>query len=1182
MSNTIKFGFLNVCGGLSGLAADVTAEFGRLGVDEMILVDTQLRGTDTIPLLGVVAHSWGVHELRGQEVVSRGRDGVIVATMTNTADGVMLEQHPNGKWTVVRFGDMILISAYFNPTTTVATLADFDRMRDAVLRQHPTSAVVAIGDWNARLGNRFGDHRTCPAERRLWMEAWLDDPSWDRVEPVQGKWTTFNGEGRGITDWVLCNAAGMDRINNLIVHEDITVNSSDHRILTFTMDFRRQLLKPAFSRINVRKLCEPETTEAYQEHLENSKEDPERQIRTTTLDIGNAAGTHMSWEDRLDLADQLCNVVTTWILSSAEATAGRTHFRGGAIRAPILEPQLVQLKRWRDGLQTEFLLAPAASRRQKWDTFQHARRIVKGATKRAKRRLYYIEEDVRVNNPAGEATRVACMRRRADRSHCALNRNKMPEYRQHFCTTIGSAPTGTGPLDPATLQHSNPAQPLPILSREEAKVFMPMGNVQALLQQSPRGKATGDDGIFGEMLALGHAQLAFAVGLFFESLYMLRATPRSWNRANVAHIWKKKGDKEDVRQYRPISLISRLRMVFENMLRPHLERTVESFVDVAQGGFRRHRSTMDQILTLNEIIVRHPDMQVAYLDIQAAYDECHRDLVWQDLDNKAAAEHQGLLRRGLLPLLRSLFDHCTAFLLVLGAKSAAIEVLRGFLQGTVCAPLLFTVAINDLPGRLRTAGGNTSVRIGPYWINSLLFADDTSVFARTTAILQQLLDICTAWATERGQRFSVPKCVIVAVTQNIIVSMNGIRLPQLELVWYLGMIMRNTGVDMIGSLHKRIKDATRLLQFLKQRGFNSSGMRALTCVRLYPIFIRSIMEYGLALQPLSLEMLKPAITLQKTALCTMFTVPRTTANASLHIISSIVSVPQRNRMLNASYLYRLHQSNDRRYLAAIVYRNFVEGAARPARSLLTHSTRNPLWMDARTLPRKAFVTNPLIFVDPHCPYGKAPNSPFPVGDEVLEKWHRADLLLQQAASTVKTSKLLSIPNPANRVRHPIIQEGSKNLNRRDCRLITLWLLGNVAKHKPCFTCNAPLTRQHALDCSGVVPSLAGLDSPPQFNLQISAAERQLGWTIMDKAIAHLPFLDPADTRMVCVNRALQTIRRACLGKNDLHDATETDADYEISLLAGDQGLPNAAERIIRQYHSGADYQRSHLQAPQNG
>ena len=202
----------------------------------------------------------------------------------------------------------------------------------------------------------------------------------------------------------------------------------------------------------------------------------------------------------------------------------------------------------------------------------------------------------------------------------------MREYHQHFSTTIGSAPTGTGPLDADILQLSNPTDPLPILSRDEAKEIMPMGNVQALLQQSPRGKATGDDGIFGEMLAFGHSQLAFATGLFFESLYMLRATPRSWNNANIALVWKKKGDKEDVKQYRPISLISRLRMVFENMLRPHLERTVESFVDVAQGGFRRHRSTMDQILTLHEILVRQPTMKVAYLDIQAAYDECHREL----------------------------------------------------------------------------------------------------------------------------------------------------------------------------------------------------------------------------------------------------------------------------------------------------------------------------------------------------------------------------------------------------------------------------------------------------------------------------------------------------------------------------------------------------------------------------
>jgi sorting nexin-29 len=98
------------------------------------------------------------------------------------------------------------------------------------------------------------------------------------------------------------------------------------------------------------------------------------------------------------------------------------------------------------------------------------------------------------------------------------------------------------------------------------------------------------------------ADLIKAVG---ETLYSEIHRPICciWNKQELPQQWKesiivpiyKKGDKIDCNKYRGISLLSTAYKIFSNILLAKLTPYVNEIIGDHQWGFRRNRSTMDQI-----------------------------------------------------------------------------------------------------------------------------------------------------------------------------------------------------------------------------------------------------------------------------------------------------------------------------------------------------------------------------------------------------------------------------------------------------------------------------------------------------------------------------------------------------------------------------------------------------------
>ena len=487
----------------------------------------------------------------------------------------------------------------------------------------------------------------------------------------------------------------------------------------------------------------------------------------------------------------------------------------------------------------------------------------------------------------------------------------------------------------------------------------------------------------------------------------------------------------------------------------------------------------------------------------------------------------------MIPLLRTLFDHNRAYLLVNGSRSEPIPVARGLLQGTVLAPMLFNLAINSLPRELRDHFAG--VTIDRVKINSLLTADDTALLNRDLLVLRDMANYCHEWGLRKGIEFQPSKCVAVG-QPNMDISMGGKPIKQETTAKYLGMWVTNKGVDMVASIAARLKGAQQMLQFLRSRGFNGYGFRHLAALRLYPLFIRSKVEYGLALRPLTSKEILPLQKLQEQALRTMFSVARSTSRAGLHLITATWPIEERVLFLNASYMRKLHHDVDRNNLTALLYRSQVcPNPAAHSTSFVHQSTRNNPRLKDRRVQWTALVLLPLVADQYPEPIIGRPPRVSQIPTKVRAAWLQEALAVMQDKSKSKTAKILPVSSKC----HPVIGSGS-SLRRTQQRAILVWLLGRVAHHQCCKKCHdagqeVELSREHAVECAGVTPDLEAAFGG---HLLGNAQQRAHNATCIDVAISRLKFFPRESDKINAVAHAIEQIRTICAGQRAFHDPSE--------------------------------------------
>ena len=280
-------------------------------------------------------------------------------------------------------------------------------------------------------------------------------------------------------------------------------------------------------------------------------------------------------------------------------------------------------------------------------------------------------------------------------------------------------------------------------------------NIKHLLRNINSNKACGPDGIHGKILKNCAGGLAFPLSLLFEISYNSGIIPTEWKLAHVVPIHKK-GSKENIENYRPISLTSLMMKTFERLIKQELLNKTMHLLDDRQHGFLGDRScTTNMINFIDSVTLSLNDcstisVDIVYFDFAKAFDSVNHDLILKKL--KLIFNVEGRLLKFLTNYLCGR-EQCV---LVDGCKSDIKPVMSGVPQGSVLGPILFILFINDLPMSLSSG------------TNLVLYADDTKIWSPIKSYddyctLQNDIDQLNSWSKENKMRFHPSKCKVLSI-----------------------------------------------------------------------------------------------------------------------------------------------------------------------------------------------------------------------------------------------------------------------------------------------------------------------------------------------------------------------------------------------------------------------------------
>ncbi|XP_072033063.1 uncharacterized protein [Amphiura filiformis] len=124
--------------------------------------------------------------------------------------------------------------------------------------------------------------------------------------------------------------------------------------------------------------------------------------------------------------------------------------------------------------------------------------------------------------------------------------------------------------------------------------------VQHAVNQMKRGKSPGPDNVLIDTIKEGGDIITKELAKLYTTCMQKGRVPHQWKEATMI-ILHKKGDKRDLKNYRPISLLSNLYKLYTRLLTNRLEIILDGNQPREQAGFRKGFSTMDHIHTINQL-----------------------------------------------------------------------------------------------------------------------------------------------------------------------------------------------------------------------------------------------------------------------------------------------------------------------------------------------------------------------------------------------------------------------------------------------------------------------------------------------------------------------------------------------------------------------------------------------------
>ena len=336
-------------------------------------------------------------------------------------------------------------------------------------------------------------------------------------------------------------------------------------------------------------------------------------------------------------------------------------------------------------------------------------------------------------------------------------------------------------------------------------------------------KATGVDGLGTKILKMVAPAISSSLAKLINYCIDNGCFPSAWKLAKVIPIYKGKGSKLNMSNYRPISaVLPLLSKIFERHIHTALYNHLKDNILLynLQSGFRKTYSTETAIVRLIDHLFWNLEKDhingLVFIVYKKAFDLSDHNILLSKLGSFYIAPKE-------LALFENYLKDRTQFVNLNEYNSAHNKITHGVPQGSILGPLLFLVAINDLPNVV------TKSMVNIYADDTTLSASDSiNSFSSVGDFLQDDINQVTTWSINNKMIINPSKTKALVITgkrlrkkldtQNLNLMALGNSIDQVNSEKLLGVTMDSNLLfdDHIDELCKKVAQRIGILKNIRK------------------------------------------------------------------------------------------------------------------------------------------------------------------------------------------------------------------------------------------------------------------------------------------------------------------------------------------------------------------------------
>jgi len=302
------------------------------------------------------------------------------------------------------------------------------------------------------------------------------------------------------------------------------------------------------------------------------------------------------------------------------------------------------------------------------------------------------------------------------------------------------------------------------------------GDVHKALSDSGNDRAAGLDGIpmdlwkkmsalwdaFSEMDINPYCNVVRIMVRVFNDIEEFGITPGTrFNEGWMCPIYKK-GERDNVANYRPITVLNTDYKTMTKALANKLAEAAPSVIHRDQAGFLKGRSIYDQVklakLTIDFGRILERNGALVMLDQEKAYDKILHPYLWKVLERFDMPRH-------FIRTVQRLYHQASTSVVINGVISEAFVVRRGVHQGDALSCLLFDLGIEPLAATIRASPlKGIEIQNADECVKCKFFADDATAYLHETDDFETLeRRALTPWCEVSRAVFNIAKTEVIPI-----------------------------------------------------------------------------------------------------------------------------------------------------------------------------------------------------------------------------------------------------------------------------------------------------------------------------------------------------------------------------------------------------------------------------------